>query len=318
MRTILIAAALLALPGWCAAQSYPEKTIRIVCPTSPGGGTDLVSRMLAQKLNKALGQPVVVENRGGAGTTLGTALVAKAPPDGYTLLLTHTSLAFNATFYRHLPFDAVKDFAPVSLLASQPFVVVVHPSLPAKSLRDLLALAKSQAGEIQYASGGAGSGPFMATELLKQMAHVDLLHVPYKGAGPAFTDLMGGQVQVMIGTFSLALPHAKTGRVRALAVTSEKRAPAAPELPTVAEAGVPGYSFETWYGLLAPAGTPDAIVSKLNALTVKAVASPDSRARLIDAGLEPVSSSSAEFAAHLAGEVEKWRKVVTAAKISAN
>jgi tripartite-type tricarboxylate transporter receptor subunit TctC len=249
---------------------------------------------------------------------LGAAAAAKAPADGYTLLVHHTSLAFNATFYRNLQYDALKDFAPISLLAIQPFLVVVHPSLPAKSVRELVALAKARPGQIQYSSGGAGSGPFMATELLKQIAGIDVVHVPYKGAGPAFTDLMGGQVQMMIGTLSLALPHAKTGRVRALAVTGAKRAPAAPDLPTVAEAGVPGYAFETWYGLLAPAGTPEPIVSRLNAATVKIIAAPEFRQRFSGEGLEPLSSSPAEFSAYLKKEVEKWAKVIKAANISAD
>jgi tripartite-type tricarboxylate transporter receptor subunit TctC len=318
VRVVVLAATLLLSSTWSAAQSYPAKPVRIICPTAPGGGTDLVARMLAQKLNEALGQPVVVENRGGGGTTLGAAAAAKAPADGYTLLLHHTSLAFNATFYRHLPYDTLKDFSPIALVAVQPFLVVVHPSLPVKSMRELIALAKARPGQIQYSSGGAGSGPFMAAELLKQTARIDLLHIPYKGAGPAFTDLMGGQVQMMVGTFSLTLPHARTGRVRALAVTSAKRVPAVPELPTVAEAGVPGYEFETWYGLLAPAGTPDAIVSRLNAETMKIIAAPEFRQRLSGEGLDPLGSSPREFSNYLGREVEKWGRVIRAAKISAD
>jgi tripartite-type tricarboxylate transporter receptor subunit TctC len=300
------------------AQTYPSKPIRLIVPTAPGGGTDLIARVLAQSLNEALGQPVVVDNRGGAGTTLGTALTAKSPPDGYTIMLHHVSLAFNATFYRKLPYDTLKDLAPIGLVATQPFLVVAHPSLPVKSVRELVALAKARPGEIAYGTGGAGSGPYMGAELLKQAAHIDILHVPYKGAGPAFTDLMGGQVQMMVATISLALPHARSGRVRALAVTSPKRVPVAPELPTVAESGVPGYEFAVWYGLLAPGGTPQAIVTRLNAETAKILQAPDIRQKFAGDGLDTLASSPEAFAAHLKHEVEKWANVVNAAGIHAN
>jgi len=210
----LLFAVLLMLGCMAAAQEYPARPIRLIVPAAAGGGTDLVARVLAQKLNEALGQPVVVENRGGAGTTLGAGIAAKAPADGYTLMLHHTSLAFNATFYRTLPYDTVKDFTPISLVAQQPFLVVVHLSLPVKSVRELVALAKARPGQIAYGSGGAGSGPFMAAELFKQSLELDILHVPYKEAGPAFNDLMGGQVQMMIATMSLSLPNARGGYVR--------------------------------------------------------------------------------------------------------
>jgi len=300
------------------AQTYPSKPIRLIVPAAPGGGTDLVARVLAQNLNEALGQPVVVDNRGGAGTTLGAAIVARSPADGYTVMLHHTSLAFNATYYRKLAYDTLKDFAPIGLVAQQPFLVVVHLSLAAKSVRELVALAKAQPGRINYGSGGAGSGPFMATELFKQAARVDLLHVPYKGAGPAFADLMGGQVQMMIATMSLALPNAKAGKVRALAVTSAKRVAPAPELPTVAESGVPGYEFATWYGLLAPAGTPKAIISRLNQETARIVEAHDTKQKLARQGLETLTDSPEEFAAYFGQEVKRWAQVVEAAGIHAN
>lgn len=310
--------AVLMYAGIAAAQPYPVKALRLIVPAAPGGGTDLVARVLAQHLNDALGQPVVVENRGGAGTTLGAAAAAKAPPDGYTVLLHHVSLAFNATFYRKLPYDTLKDFAPITLVATQPFLVVVHPSLPVKSVRELLALAKARPGEIAYGSGGAGSGPFMSAELLKQAARLDLLHVPYKGAGPAFTNLIGGQVQMMIATMSLALPYARNGKVRALAVTGATRAPAAPGFPTVAESGVPGYEFTVWYGLLAPAATPKAVIARLNQEAAKILDARDLRERFATQGLDAIPSSPEAFASHLQREVEKWAKVVRAAGIQAD
>jgi tripartite-type tricarboxylate transporter receptor subunit TctC len=264
-----------------------------------------------------LGQQFIVDNRGGAGTTIGTAAVAKSPADGYTLLLTHSSLAFNATYYNKLPYDTLKDFAPISLVAEQPFLFAVHPSLPVKTVAQLIALAKKNPGQIAYSSGGAGSGPFMGAELFKQQAQVNILHVPYKGAGPAFTDLMGGQVQMMIATLSLGMPHATSGRVRALGVTSAKRLGATPQLPTVAESGLPGFEFSAWYGVLAPAGTPAAIMTRLHQAVGKAMAAPETREKFED-GLMPLSSTSDEFAAYLKQEVIKWGNVVKASGVKAN
>lgn len=315
---LLMAGALTATNVAGQTPSYPQKTIRIICPTAPGGGTDLLARLLAQKLNEALGQPVVVDNRGGAGTTIGAQLAAQSPADGYTLLVHHTSLAFNESYYRELPYAALRDFAPVALLAAQPFIVIVHPSLPVHTVRELIALAKARAGQLRYSSGGAGSGPFMAMELLKLSTRIDIVHVPYKGAGPALTDLIAGQVQTMIGTVSLTLPHARTGRVRALAVTGDKRLAVAPDLPTVAEAGVAGYDFETWYGLFVPARTSSAIVSRLNTEAVGIVQATDFRQRLAAEGLEPRGSTVQAFAGLLASEIAKWRKVVNAARLTAD
>ena len=289
---ILLATAL-ACVGAAQAQPYPAKLIRLIVPTAPGGGTDLLGRVLAQQLTEALGQSVVVDNRGGAGTTLGAAIAAKAPADGYTLLIHHVSLGFNATFYRKLPYDTLRDFAPISLLAGQPYLVVVHPSLPVKSIRELVALAAARPHQITYASGGAGSGPFIATELLKQVARIDLVHVPYRGSGPAFSDLMGGQVHAMVATVSLALPHAITGRVRALAVTSPQRAPAAPAIPTVLESGGLNYEFVGWYGLLAPAGTPASVVARLADEVAKIMRTRDVRDKLSTDGLDPGTNSPA-------------------------
>ena len=311
-----ISAAALTAPA-VQAQNYPVKPVRIVVPTAPGGGTDLIGRLLAQNLSSQLGQQFIVDNRGGAGTTIGTAAVAKSPADGYTLLLTHSSLAFNATYYNKLPYDTLKDFAPISLVAEQPFLFAVHPSLPVKTVAQLIALAKKNPGQIAYSSGGAGSGPFMGAELFKQQAQVNILHVPYKGAGPAFTDLMGGQVQMMIATLSLGMPHATSGRVRALGVTSAKRLGATPQLPTVAESGLPGFEFSAWYGVLAPAGTPPAVMTRLHQAVGKAMAAPETREKFED-GLIPLSSTSDEFAAYLKQEVIKWGNVVKVSGVKAN
>lgn len=316
--TTVLLPALLACAAPLHAQQYPEKPVRIVVPTAPGGGTDLVGRVLAQKLTEMLGQQFIVDNRGGAGTTIGSALVAKAPPDGYTILLNHVSLAFNASYYRTLPYDTLKDFAPITLVATQPFLLVVHPSLPVKSVKELLALAKGKPGQIAYASGGAGSGPHMSVELLKHAAGIDLLHVPYKGAGPAFADLMGGQVQMMIATMSLALPHTRSGKVRPLAITSTQRHRVVADLPTVAESGVPNYRFEVWYGLFAPAGTPAPVVHRLNEAAAKILGSDETREKLAGQGLQTTSNSPQEFAAHLKREVETWANVVKATGLRAN
>jgi tripartite-type tricarboxylate transporter receptor subunit TctC len=311
-----ISAAFLIVPA-VQAQNYPVKPVRIVVPTAPGGGTDLIGRLLAQNLSSQLGQQFMVDNRGGAGTTIGTAAVAKSPADGYTLLLTHSSLAFNATYYNKLPYDTLKDFAPISLVAEQPFLFAVHPSLPVKTVAQLITLAKKNPGQIAYSSGGAGSGPVMGAELFKQQAQVNILHVPYKGAGPAFTDLMGGQVQMMIATLSLGMPHAISGRVRALGVTSAKRLGATPQLPTVAESGLPGFEFSAWYGVLAPAGTPAAVMTRLHQAVGKAMTAPETREKFED-GLIPLSSTSDEFAAYLKQEVIKWGNVVKASGVKAN
>jgi tripartite-type tricarboxylate transporter receptor subunit TctC len=302
----------LAVAGPAIAQQYPSKAVRLIVPTAPGGGADFVGRLLAHGLNQSLGQPFIVDNRGGGGTTIGVTLAAKSPPDGYTLLLQHNSLAFNATFYRKLPYDTVKDLAPITLIATQPYIVAVHPSLPVRSVKELVALAKARPGQLAYASGGAGSGPYMGAELLKHAAKIDVLHVPYKGAGPAFADLMSGEVQMMVVTMSTALPHVRSGKVRGLAVSSAKRVPAAPDLPTVAESGVPGYEFAVWYGLFAPAGTPAAIVARLNEEAPKVLAARDVHDKLVAGGLTPLRTSPDEFAALIRRDIAKWAAVVKA------
>lgn len=316
--SIRVACACLVLAGAAHAQTYPVRPVRIVVPTAPGGGTDLIGRVLAQRMTAAFGQSFVVDNKGGAGTTLGTDAVAKAAPDGHALLLTHVSLAFNVSYYRKLPFDAVKDLAPISLVASQPYILVVHPSLPAKSVGEFIALARAKPKLLSYASGGAGSGPFMAAELFRNVTRVELVHVPYRGAGSAFTDVIGGQVPVMFSTVSLALPHIRASRVRALGASSAQRIAAMPELPTLAEAGVRGYDFSTWYGLLAPAGTPRAIVLRLNEEAGKILDDADTRERFAADGIEPRKSSPEEFAAFIARDIERWAKVVAATGLRAD
>lgn len=314
--TMALAATWLALPGQFAlGQTYPAKPIRFIVPFAPGGGSDIVARLAAQPLNEALGQPVVVDNRGGAGSTLGTDLAAKAPADGYTLLLGNISLAFNASLYKKLPYDAIRDLAPVTLVAIQPNIVVIHPAVPAKSLKEFIELARSQPGKLAFASAGTGAGTHLAVELLKLRLKIDLLHVPYKGTGPALTDLLGGQVQMMFSTFASALPHVKSGRLRALGVSSIKRSPAAPDVPTFGEAGIPDFEYNTWYGILAPAGTPRAVIGKLNQTMRKALAAQDTKHKFDVQGLEPLDNTPAEFAAYLRAETEKWGKVVRAASI---
>jgi tripartite-type tricarboxylate transporter receptor subunit TctC len=300
-----------------AAESYPTRPIRFIVPFPPGGGNDIVARIVGTKLADGLGQPVVIDNRGGAGGTLGTDLAAKAPRDGYTLLVNNISLAVNHSLVRKLPYDTLKDLAPVSLIGRQANVVVVHPDLAAKSIRELLALARAKPGELNYGSGGQGSASHLAAEMLKLMSRVNMVHVPYKGLGPALTDLVGGRLELIISTLASALPHMKANRLRPLAVTTARRSVFFPDVPTMDEAGVKGYEFSTWYGLLVPAGTPDATIDRLNAETRKAIASSAVKEQFAAQGLEPATSSAQEFAAYLKSEVAKWGKVIRAAGVTA-
>jgi len=310
--TALLLGAALITPLASAAQEYPTKAIRFVVPFAPGGGTDIIGRVVAQALNDALGQPVVVDNRGGAGSTLGTEIVAKSPADGYTILFGNISLAFNATLYTELRYDTIRDLAPISLSAVQPNILVIHPGLPAKSLKEFIELARANPGKYNYASAGTGSGTHLAAELLKLQTKIDIVHVPYKGTGPALTDLLGGQINMMVSTFASALPHVKSGRMRALGVTTAKRSPATPDVPTLIEGGVAGYDYSTWYGLLAPAGTPKAIIDKLNATNRKVLARDEIKQRLESQGVDPIVNTVAEFTAYVKSETEKWGKVVKA------
>ncbi|MGZ9013950.1 MAG: Bug family tripartite tricarboxylate transporter substrate binding protein [Burkholderiales bacterium] len=307
----LVCALLTACAGF-AAESYPSRPIRFIVPFPPGGGNDIVGRIVAVKLGEGLGQQVVVDNRGGAGGTIGTEITAKAPPDGHTMLVNNISLAVNHTLFKKLPYDALKDLAPVSLVGRQPNILVVSPGVSAKSMRGLLDLARAKPGELNYGSGGIGTASHLATEMLKLMAKVELVHVPYKGLGPALTDLIGGRVELIISTMASALPHVKTGKLRPLAVTTAQRSSFFPQLPTLNEAGVKGYEFSTWYGLLVPAGTPKAVVDRLNAETRKALASTHVKEQFVAQGLEPTASTAQEFGDYLRSEVAKWGKVVKA------
>jgi tripartite-type tricarboxylate transporter receptor subunit TctC len=310
--TALFLGAILITPLTAAAQQYPTKAIRFVVPFAPGGGTDIIGRVVAQALNDALGQPVVVDNRGGAGSTLGTEIVAKSPADGYTILFGNISLAFNATLYTKLRYDTIRDLAPISLSAVQPNILVIHPGLPAKNLKEFIELARAHPGKYNYASAGTGSGTHLAAELLKLQTKIDIVHVPYKGTGPALTDLLGGQINMMVSTFASALPHVKSGRMRALGVTTVKRSPAAPDVPTLIEGGVAGYDYSTWYGLLAPAGTPKPIIEMLNASNRKVLARDDIKQKLESQGVDPIVNTPAEFSTYMKSETEKWGKVVKA------
>jgi tripartite-type tricarboxylate transporter receptor subunit TctC len=301
------------------AQTYPSKPVRFVVPLAPGGGSDLVARTVAMKLTEALGQPVVIDNRAGAAGSIGADIAAKSPPDGHTLFLgSNGPLAINPSLYAKLPYDASRDFAPVSLVTVMPFVLVVHPTLPVKSVKELIALAKSRPGQLNYGSPGNGSTTHLANELLKSMTGMQIAHVPYKGVAPAATDLISGNIQMMSGDLSTLVPHVRSGRMRPLAVTSARRSELLPELPTVAEAGVPGYEAIGWFGVLVPAGTPAAIVERLNGAMLKGLAAPDARQRLSAFGGDVAAGSPEQFAAHIRTEAAKWGKLIKAIGLKAD
>jgi len=312
---IVVAAMVAVMAAAQSAAAYPERPIRMVVPFAAGGGSDISARLLADGIGPLLGQTVVIDNRGGAGSSLGTDIVTKATPDGYTLLLGNISLAFNAALYKSLPYNAVRDLATVSLATEQPNIIVTHPSLPAKNFQEFIALAKSQPGKLTYGSAGLGSGTHLAMEMLILSQKLDMVHVPYKGTGPAITALLGNQIGSFMSTFASALPHIKANRMRGIAVTSTKRAPTLPEVPTVAESGVPGFEYSTWYGVLAPAATPKAIVEKLNKAIVTALNTREMQQRYAAQGMDPRPTTTAEFAALLKSETAKWAKVVQEAKI---
>jgi tripartite-type tricarboxylate transporter receptor subunit TctC len=311
---IAVLAASLLVPGAVFAQgsgeAYPARTVRVVIGLAPGGGTDIQARLFAQKLSENMGRPFVVENRTGAGGTIAYAQVAKSPPDGYTLMGVTSGYTITPAVYSKLPYDPVKDFAPISLVAQAPFLLLTHPSLPVRSVKDLLALARAKPAMLDCGSAGHGSSTHMAYELFRTMAGVNIAHIPYKGTGPALIDAMAGQVHMLFGNVLSSMTHVKTGKLRALAVTTAKRSIVLPDLPTVSESGVTGYQNSTWFGLLAPAGTPSAVLSKLNAELVKTSQSPDIVERLAPDGGEPVGSTPEQFGRHLALEIARWRKVV--------
>ena len=291
------------------AQSYPIKPIRIIVGYPAGGPTDMIARTVAQKLSPALGQQVIVDNRPGASGMIGAELAVKAPPDGYTLLTVPITYAVTPSVFPKMPYDAEKDLAPVALVAAAPFILVVHPTLPVKTVKDLIALAKSRPGQINYASASAGGMPHLAGELFNIMAGVKLTHIPYKGAAPATIDLLAGQVSLMFNNMLSAMPHVKSGKLRAVAVTSAKRSSAVPELPTVAET-IPGFEASGWYGAFAPAATPREIIAKLNGEINRLMRQPDVAQRLAGDGVEAVTMTPAEFGTYLHSEIVKWGKVV--------
>jgi tripartite-type tricarboxylate transporter receptor subunit TctC len=300
------------------AQAFPTKPLRFVVPFAAGGGSDLVARTVAAKLTETLSHPVIVDNRPGAAGALGAELAAKAPADGHTLLLgSNGPLAINPHLHPKLQYDAARDFAPVALVTVMPFVLVTHPSLPVKSVKALIALAKARPGELNYASPGSGSSTHLANELLKSMTGMDITHVAYKGVAPAATDLLSGQVQMMSGDLSTLLPHVKAGRMRALAVTSARRSTLLPEMPTVAESGVPGYDATGWFGVLVPAGTSQTTIERLNAAILKGVSVADARERLGALGGEVAVGSPEQFGAYIRNESAKWAKVIRAIGLKA-
>ncbi len=314
LRTFILAA-VAAIPTAAAGQAYPSKPIRFVAAFPAGGPSDIVSRAIAKRMAEVMGQPVVVENRTGAGGNIGAEFVAKAPPDGYTVLLGGSYVTIAPSLYRKLAFDPVKDFAPIGLIVSNQYVLVVHPSVPAKSVKDLIRVAKAQGGKLNYGSAGIGSPPHLAGELFKTMAGVSAAHVPYKGATPALIDLMGGHIDFYFGGVSGALPHIKSEKVRALGVTSLKRSSQLPQVPTIAEAALPGYDIATWFGLLAPAGTPKDVVGRLNGVITGIVNEPEMKAYLVGQGVDPVTNTPEQFAVFIQGEIPKFAKIIKAAGI---
>lgn len=313
----MLATAFVAGAPLSSAQSYPTKPIRMVIPYAAGGGVDIVGRFVGAKLSEELGQPFIADNRGGGGGTVGTDIVAKAPVDGYTLLVTNNGLVYSESLYAKLPYDTLKDLAAVSLIGVTQSVLVVHPSVPAKSVKELLDLMKAKPSQLNYGSGGVGGSVHLAFALFENMAGVKATHVPYKGVGPALIDTVGGQVEMMMAGLPAALGHIKANRLRALAVSGTRRAPALPDLPTIAEAGVPGYEYTTWYGMLVPAATPKTIIAKLNQGTVKVLGNADLRDKLAQQGVEAESSAPEQFGARVKLEVARWGKIIKAAGIRA-
>ncbi|MBX3650895.1 MAG: tripartite tricarboxylate transporter substrate binding protein [Burkholderiales bacterium] len=317
MQCALLAALCAAAAAVQAADNYPLRPIRMIVAYPPGGGTDQVGRVMAEQLSQTLGQQVVVDNRGGATGNIGTELAARALPDGHTLLMGNVAPnAVNVSLFKKLGFDPVKDFAPVSLVAITPNILVAHPSMPVKSIKELVALAKAKPGALNFPSAGVGSSSHLAGELLKSLAGIDMVHIPFKGGGPALVATISGEVQIMFATMPAAMPHVKSGKVRPVAVTTAKRSQAMPDLPTIAEAGVKGYEAATWYGLLAPARTPKPVIDRLHGDVVKILAGP-TRQRLEAQGFEPDGGTPAAFAAYIKSEIAKWAKVIKDAGIPA-
>jgi tripartite-type tricarboxylate transporter receptor subunit TctC len=315
LLSVAAAAALALAAGLAVAQDYPTKPIRVIVPYPPGGGTDVVARIISEPLAAELGQPIVIDNRGGAAGNVGTDLAAKAPADGYTILLTLSSHTINPKLYDKLPFDVEKDFVPISLVAMIPQIVVANPSLPANNVQELIVLAKKEPGKLNFASVGTGSPGHIAGELFKLKTGTSMVHIPYKGGGPAVTDTIGGQVQLLFVSMPAAWQFVKAGRLKAIAVTSAKRSLTAPEVPTVAESGVADFVVDSWYGALAPAKTPPAILARLNAAFVKVLENPQVKEKLFAQGAEAAPSTPAEFDKVIKDELAKWEYVIRAANI---
>jgi len=314
LAALVAAMSAAAVPDALAESSYPTRPVRLIVPFAPGGGADISARVVAARLTERLGQQVVVDNRPGAGGNVGTELVARATPDGYTLISVSSSYAANPALYK-LSYDPVKGFEPITLVSQQPFLFVVNPAVPAKTVKELIALARAQPGKLNYLSSGAGGIQHLAVELFKSMAGVDIVHIPYRGGASGQADLLANNVQIEFGTMLSTLPLARGGQLRALAVTTAVRSPAAPDVPTVAEAGVPGYAVSGWYAILAPAGTPREIVTRLNRDTVAALQAPEVKQRFASEGSMIAASTPAELTDHLAREIGKWKKLVAEANI---
>lgn len=314
-----VLAFLFGVAGLAHGQNFPVKPVRMVVHIGPGSSMDIVARVLGQKLNERWGQSVIIDNRAGAGGNIGIDLVAKAIPDGYTILFASSSLAISASYYRKLPYDALRDLVPISQISSRLNVLSVSPSQPVNSVKDLIALAKSKPGQVTFGSGGGtGSSDHMAGELFRLLAGVDIVHVPYKSGPGAVTDLINGQLTMYIGGVPIQLPMIRMGKIKPLATSGAKRTPLLPELPTIAEAGVPGYEVNVWYGLFAPRRTPASIVAKMSSDVARIMKAPENHDRFVGLGVEPEGTGSAEFGAYFRNDMEKWRKVVKAAKLQSD
>ena len=299
----------------CVAQTYPARSVRVVVPFAPGGGTDILTRTIAPKLGEVLGQQLVIDNRAGGGSTIGSELVAKAVADGYTLLMVDTSFTTNPSLYSKLPYDSARDFAPVSLMAAAPVILIVHPSVPVQTVKEFVALAKAKPGQLNFASGGPGSSTHLGGELLKLVAGIDLVHIPYKGTGPAVADVLGGQVVMMFAGISSIKQHVAVGRLRAIAVTGDKRSSAMPEVPTFVESGLKGVDSGTYWGCLAPAATPKEVINKVSAMMATVLKLPETQPRLVDLGFDPIGGTPEQFSANIRSETEKWARVIRNAKV---
>ena len=315
--TLLLAAAIAISPN-AGAQKYPDHPIKLIVPVPPGGGVDILSRAIGNKMSQSMGQPIVVENKAGASAAIGTEMLAKSPPDGYTIMMGYSAHATNPIFSTSLPYDTNKDFAAIAHVGYIPLILVVNANSPYKSVQELVATAKAKPGQLQFASGGAGAGAHLSGELLKNIAGVDVVHVPYKGNAPALNDLLGGQVTMMFDTITTALPHVKSGKLRALAVTSPTRSPLAPEVPTMIESGLPGFDISAWYVMFAPANVPKDVMQRLNAEVNKAIADPELRKSLGEQGVEFTGGTSADADKFVHGEVDRWGKIIKTRGMSAN